>query len=83
MGGWVVFGIQDTALTMRAKGVSTLHGRGRGNRRMAGRGGKHTFGTPALYIAEKPDLPGNKNFFLHPSRACPPFSAPRRHATLY
>lgn len=32
---------------------STLHGRR-----------EYTFGTPALYIAEKPDLPGNKNFFL-------------------
>lgn len=74
-GGWaagVVFGIQDTALTMRARGVSTLHGRGRGSRR----GGEHTFGTPALYIAEKPDLPGNKNFFLHPSCACPLLRAP-------
>lgn len=34
-------------------------------------GGRYTFGTPALYIAEKPDLPGNKNFFLHPSRLPP------------
>lgn len=40
--------------------------RGRGSRREGG----HTFGTPALYIAEKPDLPGNKNFFLHLSYAC-------------
>lgn len=39
-------------------------------------GGRYTFGTPALYIAEKPDLPGNKNFFLHPSRLPPSLSAP-------
>jgi len=45
---------------------------GRGSR---GRG-RYTFGTPALYIAEKPDLPGNKNFFLHPSRVLPPSSLP-------
>lgn len=82
MGGWAggegeggVFGIQDTALTMRARGVSTLHGRGNGSEE------GYTFGTPALYIAEKPDLPGNKNFFPHPSRL--PLSLHRRHATLY
>lgn len=33
--------------------------------RRVGRG-VYTFGTPVLYIAEKPDLPGNKNFFLDP-----------------
>jgi len=42
----------------------------------AERGGEHTFGTPALYIAEKPDLPGNKNFFLHPSHAWLPSPRP-------
>lgn len=70
--GLMVYGIQDTALTMRARGVSTLRAtRPREQEGGGSGGGRYTFGTPALYIAEKPDLPGNKNFFLHPSRLPP------------
>lgn len=78
----MVYGIQDTALTMRARGVSTLRAARPREQGGGSGGGRYTFGTPALYIAEKPDLPGNKNFFLHPSRL-PPFLPRRRHATLY
>lgn len=42
--------------------------------REGGTRGVYTFGTPVLYIAEKPDLPGNKNFFLDPLAHSPSFS---------
>lgn len=55
---------QNTVLTMRARSaVSTLTDESVYDGRWDG---VYTFGTPVLYIAEKPDLPGNKNFFLDP-----------------
>lgn len=63
-------GRQNTVLTMRAQSCFYPYG----GELVGGKGGTgvYTFGAPVLYIAEKPDLPGNKNFFLDTLFSLPP-----------
>lgn len=74
----MVFGIQDTALTMRARGVSTLHGRGRGSRGREGEGGEeestHSVHLRCILRKSRTCQAIRISFFI--PRAPAPFSAP-------
>lgn len=71
-GGLMVYGIQDTALTMRARGVSTLRAaRPREQGEEVGEGGTHSVHLRCILRKSRTCQAIRISFFI--PRACPPF----------